>query len=469
MGGGRVGGTVKLIAALFTRFVVPAFVVPCACVSVWLTPQADRDPRVETLQAWRAWLGYLALVVVLLAGQDQIDMSSLVSSAIRAPLYKFLIAAPCFLAAAGWLVVKSGSGHRSAVAGSAARPWLTVLAVLATPVGLIALGFLVGNTPGRPNWVLLLMAFASLPLWPAAVWAIILGVRYSFRAADVHPFLPAFVGLAVAAVTMLEGIAGTSTATTAIDTRLALLSLGGGIVFAGLCVYELTRLRRDGIGFHSRPTFVGLHQVVDWVAAGRAFAPWIVLTVAFGFVMVGLGPTGQRSSTTLAAPLTPAPAADPAAGTPVVIPILSAEASVVAPDGTDDAGNAVSYSAGNVADGVLETAWRAPGDATGQSIRLTFAGPVRVTAVGLVPGYAKVDPVSGVDRFAQNRRVLGVDWSGADGPPVHQDLADRAQMQVVPLDVVTDSLTLVITATSAPGERDFTAISEIQVMGVPGG
>lgn len=463
----------NLIVALFARFVVPAFVVPCACVSVWLTPQADRDPRVETLQSWRAWLGYLALVVVLLAGQDQVDVSSLLNSAVLAPFYKFVIAVPCFAVAVVLLIVKSGPGHRSAVAVAAARPWLTVLAVLITPFALIAFGSLIGDAPGRQNWVLLLMIFASLPLWPAAVWAVILGVRYSFRAADVHPFLPAFVGLAVAAVTVVEGVAGTSTATTSMDTRLALLSLGGGLVFAGLCVYELSCLRRDGIGFHSRPTFLHIHQVVNWPAAARAFAPWLVLTTALGFALVGIGSTSQRGPMVAASPITSStggtPSASADAGPAVLIPIVAAQASAVAPDGTDDAGNTVSYPAANVADGVLETAWRATGDATGQRILLTFSGPVRVTAVGMVPGYAKVDAASGVDRFAQNRRVVGVDWVGANGTSVHQDLADSPDMQMQSVDVVTDSLTVVITATSAPGERDFTAISEIQVLGHPGG
>lgn len=275
---------------LFARFIVPAFVVPCACVTIWLTPQADRDPRVTTLQNWRAWLGYLALVVVLLAGQDQFDVSALLNSVVIAPFYKFIIAFPCFALAVLLLIVKSRPGHRGSVAAAAARPWLTVLAVLITPTALVILGALVGEAPGRPNWVLLVVVFGSLPLWPAAVWAIILGVRYSFRAADVHPFLPAFVGLAVAAVTIVEGIAGTSTAITAIDTRLALLSLGGGMVFAGLCVYELSRLRKDGTGFHSRPTFFDdTYQVVNWAAASKAFAPWIVVTTALGFALYAIG------------------------------------------------------------------------------------------------------------------------------------------------------------------------------------
>jgi hypothetical protein len=60
------------------------------------------------------------------------------------------------------------------------------------------------------------------------------GVRHSFRAADVHPFLPPFVGAAISVVTIVEGIAGTSTAASSMELRLALLSIGGGLVFGGL-------------------------------------------------------------------------------------------------------------------------------------------------------------------------------------------------------------------------------------------
>ncbi|WP_420121732.1 hypothetical protein [Nakamurella sp.] len=80
-----------------------------------------------------------------------------------------------------------------------------------------------------------------------------------------------------------------------------------------------------------------------------------------------------------------------------------------------------------------------------------------------------VDPVSGVDRFAQNRRVLAADWSGADGTSVHQELAGSPEMQVQPLGMVADVLTLTIAATSTPGDRDYNAISEIQVTGHPVG
>jgi hypothetical protein len=69
--------------------------VPCHCVTIWLTPQAVRDRHIEALQSWRAWLGYLTLVVVLLMNQDQLDASALCTSAVQAPVVKFVIAFPC--------------------------------------------------------------------------------------------------------------------------------------------------------------------------------------------------------------------------------------------------------------------------------------------------------------------------------------------------------------------------------------
>ena len=47
------------------------------------------------------------------------------------------------------------------------------------------------------------------------------------------------------------------------------------------------------------------------------------------------------------------------------------------------------FVAANLLDGVRETSWRMPGDGTGASITFGFEGPVEVTQVGLVNGYAK--------------------------------------------------------------------------------
>src|SRR5205823_4102509 len=78
-------------------------------------------------------------------------------------------------------------------------------------------------------------------------------------------------------------------------------------------------------------------------------------------------------------------------------------ASSTAPASHDAAGNVVTYQPSNVIDGDVETAWRTPGDGNGESVTLIFDNPVDVVKIGLIPGYAKTDPQTGVDRFFQDR------------------------------------------------------------------
>jgi hypothetical protein len=117
----------------------------------------------------------------------------------------------------------------------------------------------------------------------------------------------------------------------------------------------------------------------------------------------------------------------------------------------------------------METAWRVPGDGVNQSLMLEFATPVRVREIGLVPGYAKIDPFDQIDRFAQNRRIVRVRFEFSAGESVEARFADRAESQTTMVnDILTTYVRVVILETTAPGVkdgRDFTPISEIVVMG----
>jgi len=110
----------------------------------------------------------------------------------------------------------------------------------------------------------------------------------------------------------------------------------------------------------------------------------------------------------------------------------------------------------------------ASGDATGDTLTITLTGATRVTKVGLVPGYAKVDPCTGDNRFVELRRISKVRWSFDGGAFVDQNLdVNNASMQyiTVPGKVVTGTILLRIEATVAPGNPalDHTPISEIGV------
>jgi hypothetical protein len=146
-----------------------------------------------------------------------------------------------------------------------------------------------------------------------------------------------------------------------------------------------------------------------------------------------------------------------------------------APAGVDFAGRPVSYVAANMVDGLNDTCWRTPGDATGTVLTFHLDQPTKITRVGLVNGYAKIayDGKRSYDWYRGNRRVLAVQWLFDDGSSVTQRLGfNRAMQQIAVKPVTTRVVRLRITAVSAPGKgraaRNDTAISEVLLLGTTG-
>lgn len=166
---------------------------------------------------------------------------------------------------------------------------------------------------------------------------------------------------------------------------------------------------------------------------------------------------------TATAPL--APAASIAALRPDQV-----RASASAPPSQDSLGSTTTFEPTNAIDSQPETAWRVAGDGRGQWIELSFSRPVEVRQVQILPGYAKIDPSNGVDRFAQNRRVQRVRLEFSDGSNVEAEFADIPELQAVPVSVAqTTFVRIVILATIPPrlaDGREFTPISEIVVRGI---
>jgi hypothetical protein len=142
-------------------------------------------------------------------------------------------------------------------------------------------------------------------------------------------------------------------------------------------------------------------------------------------------------------------------------------ASKVALPSKDAAGHRVTYLPGNVVDGIIATAWRAPGDGVGDTITLVFSGPVDIVKVGLIPGYAKVDPETSANRFEQDRIITEVRYLIEGLPPTIQHLQREPYPQYVAVSAATTQITVEILKTTRPGGLDFTAISEIYVYGTP--
>jgi hypothetical protein len=149
------------------------------------------------------------------------------------------------------------------------------------------------------------------------------------------------------------------------------------------------------------------------------------------------------------------------------VPVKAIAADCTAAPGRDSAGRAVTYVPENAIDDKADTAWRCDGTAVGQKLTLRLGGDVDVGEVGLVPGYAKTDPESGVDRYAENNRISRVRWTLGDGTSIVQRLdTDRSSRAVQLLRVprtTTDTITLEVLAV-ARGPRNTTAISDIRVL-----
>jgi hypothetical protein len=230
---------------------------------------------------------------------------------------------------------------------------------------------------------------------------------------------------------------------------------------------------------HLDPMTIGAPSRPHWSDTSKllialiALALLLVVIIAVGVYVVGSGlapieddaKIGGRSP---AAPAAPVPAAEPdidldlLAEGPTVSADTSAEPSV------DDSGTVTTFEPANLIDGKPGTAWRMDGDGTGSRITLTWDREVTISAVGLINGYAKRDPRSGQDRYPQQRRILQVTWSVGGAPAVAQELTDDTtapQSLALPEPLVGTTLELSIDEVTEPGDRDYTAISEVLAIG----
>jgi hypothetical protein len=138
-----------------------------------------------------------------------------------------------------------------------------------------------------------------------------------------------------------------------------------------------------------------------------------------------------------------------------------------APQTTDDAGSPVYYVPEQMFDGRMNTAWRCNGNGIGQVVTFEFPPGTTIVEVGLVNGYAKVDPASGAKRYGEYRRITKATWTFANGTSFQQSLEDgvkTVQKLSIPSQPA-DEVTLTIEASTGPGSnargRDAVLISEV--------
>ncbi len=207
----------------------------------------------------------------------------------------------------------------------------------------------------------------------------------------------------------------------------------------------------------------------------------VVLALVLGAYGVGKlfsdsSPTPRANTTPVvsggpSAPVSTLPAPKPVKGEPWDGPVrplsgVTAQSSCTLPPSRDAAGRRVTYVADRALDGDFTTAWRCSGGGRGVTITLTLPAKLRLAEVGLVPGYAKTDAASGVDRYAENNRLTKVRWYFQDGRSVLQRLdgsARNRQVQTLRIPPVETGLVTLELLGSVRGPRNTVAISEIQL------
>jgi hypothetical protein len=173
-------------------------------------------------------------------------------------------------------------------------------------------------------------------------------------------------------------------------------------------------------------------------------------------------PTSGASSVEKAAP-----SAAPHSGQVAWLTPTQVNVGCQAPQSTDGAGDPVVYVPEQMLDGTMNTAWRCNGNGVGQVVTFGFPAGTTISQVGLVNGYAKVDPASGTQRYSEYRRITQVTWTFANGTSFQQSLNDGVEtVQKLSIPPQSgDQVILTIEASTEPGStargRDAVLISEV--------
>lgn len=217
-----------------------------------------------------------------------------------------------------------------------------------------------------------------------------------------------------------------------------------------------------------------------WTAAGVAppRRTWLWWMLAAGLcLLAALGIWLMTLDDATEPPTSHPPNADPDKSSR---PVDVADDAVVkaprtAPPTTDTEGHRVSYRAGHLLDDRARTCWRVAGDAAGTTLVFTLAEPTKLSRVGMINGYAKsaTDPGgTTLNWYLGNRRVTRATWEFDNGTSVSQSLRETRARQTLDFPAVrTRKVRLTIESVTPPGagpeSRDYTAISEVILEGVP--
>ncbi|HEX6194557.1 MAG TPA: hypothetical protein VFZ37_01515 [Jiangellaceae bacterium] len=206
-----------------------------------------------------------------------------------------------------------------------------------------------------------------------------------------------------------------------------------------------------------------------WVEDDRPALPLVVAVLTmcaiagfvFGGVLASLPASGGGSAD---------PSQSPTATEPVMVEVAGVEASCQREPAQDHAGETVEYLPEFVHDGDSQTAWQCRGDGAGETLTFALDEPAPIAELGIVPGYAKVDPTEDTDWYPRYRRLTEVRWHFDEGDPVSHVLDPDPELrepQFMTLDEARTTSTLTMEIVSSElGTDDWRnmAVTEVVIM-----
>lgn len=134
-------------------------------------------------------------------------------------------------------------------------------------------------------------------------------------------------------------------------------------------------------------------------------------------------------------------------------------------------GGSNSFEAIHIIDGDPQTGWGASvGDGAGQSVTIDFGQIVKLSSVGLTPGYLRVAPRGDLDcndasAFEFNRFIEEVEYQFDDGSTLRQTFERLAEVQTMPVAIRTKTVTITVVSTLKVGDDQDTIISDAEFYG----
>jgi hypothetical protein len=204
----------------------------------------------------------------------------------------------------------------------------------------------------------------------------------------------------------------------------------------------------------------------------------VVLVIAVAFVVALLLSRGDDSGTTATTvpgvTTTVAGGAETtvtsAGGTTELVDVSPVATSIAASSVLPDQGS-TTYDPDNLIDGQADTCWaeNASGYGVGEYVEFTWASPVTISQVRIVPGYDKTG--GGWDRWVSNGRVRTFDLIFSDGSTESLAVTDTKAPQVLTLGALHNVtwVQFVITgfyeAAEGPHKAEDTSVSELHFWG----